>query len=863
MNRMNSQKLTSMLSKRSGENLDQLGGRMSTDEARIFFEMLSRFVQMQQDLLKQGDASGWKKAIVGQHISIFSYLHEKHSAFFDTEDFLPVREHAKWWLFGADLQGDHKKTWVKVVGEAFEGNRINFFRVVHLYGLSGDFEDCCSNQLYSRNIRQAYKNWKRVNTVFIEECAVQNGIETSAYQSQLNGKNISRDQIIFLKRCREEAENNRNSKKTRETYRLLGQIITGKLESCDQVLKTIMDCPEQLNAHAHADIVLASSFAWKIIAQEGGSGNSSVYSFIYFGGFGRHLEDAISEKPFSKAWIECQSWKAENQEFISSLSAVRENYAILFLLRLYSDRTSDEKARKFYDVCRIVCTQAFFSSLPDTSIAAQKNGSLQTAKDYISQGMVGCIRYFLDNREYITSLEHSHAILFALTVALCVIREDDDISKHPLNAMPLEEFFDFVRLTGIESTLEQVLGTENFPHVHFSDYQSWKETGIIPSREDEVPEGVQESPEVVDHCGGVFDDPRVTVTKVYEPLVLPKMGRHVGFDSCLPSIKLEDDVKKLALVAWKFVDRTTPLLESLMTDKTITRAEVCFDKRLVNDQDVILNRPYNVINIEMNDGSRNRIIISDYGSIIYVDRNPAEMCDGKSLSMDELLSDPKIWTVRHVSDMQAAAQLKSILDIPLEDLGVEIKSRSYWKGAREALIESFAGAVMATGKVPGAPGGKLRDVVFQYGPLKGKTTHDRAYHAIYRHGVDGIPEDVNGHKALFRYLTEPQDYNDGQPEYPLLKDFLNRVPLTAEGILNACNKFQMECGEKPVPENCYELVRIDKDRTAEHADLAIRFGVVAMPSGILPEESDYPQNLQEFLHLSAMIMSKAPVCQAA
>lgn len=335
-------------------------------------------------------------------------------------------------------------------------------------------------------------------------------------------------------------------------------------------------------------------------------------------------------------------------------------------------------------------------------------------------------------------------------------------------------------------------------------------------------------------------DPRVTYIDVHHPLVTSgNQTQSMGYSPVDEDRNLETGLSQ----GDDFQDRTRNLLKVLVGDAKsgVQKITVRWDRHNAND-DNIEGRPYNLIDIEMQDGSRSRVAVCDYkGHMTYVERDAFELQDQETLQISALRASRKVWTAVHVNDKQWCERIQEVLYTPLETLTPELKSRSYWHGLKGVLTETFAATVMATGNLPAA----TDDRIVEYGPLAGRTTYSRMYNAANRGAVSGLEKGTT-YKKLFTELSSGQ--------MPELNQFMNRTPLQAVDILAAWEDVRQELGPEITIDDFADCVKVDvRDHRA--INLALRFGAVqgfdkvSSLERIMADKSLAPKSLRAFLRL--------------
>lgn len=324
-----------------------------------------------------------------------------------------------------------------------------------------------------------------------------------------------------------------------------------------------------------------------------------------------------------------------------------------------------------------------------------------------------------------------------------------------------------------------------------------------------------------------------------------------------------------------FEKRTQALISHILANDTsfpFAHMTVVWDQRPVKTEG-IAEKPYNLIYLEMEDESRTCLAVCDYrGHTTYVERDARPYQDTDILQISELKKNPKVWTIPHVTHEQWTSGLHTLVYTPLEQLTIDPKTRSYWYSLKDALIQSFATTIMASGKIP-ATNDKA---AIAFGPLKDHSKWCNAYQAVNRRAISGLPEGVTSFKTLFNALAN--GYEGAEAPLPELKKFLNKTPVTEAMIEAACKRFKAEYS-LPVDPDFFDALMIDPvdtrfnketepdlRRTGKDIDLAFAFESVVLSPERVAKLGHYPSGLQDYLELigyGAVGYSPAPACKVA
>ncbi len=251
--------------------------------------------------------------------------------------------------------------------------------------------------------------------------------------------------------------------------------------------------------------------------------------------------------------------------------------------------------------------------------------------------------------------------------------------------------------------------------------------------------------------------------------------------------------------------------------------------------------PYNLIDIEMQDGSRSRVVVCDhFGKMTYVCRDTAEWRETDILQVSDLRKDPKVWTAIHISDKQWVSLIQKVLYTPVDALEVDPKTRNSRWGLKGVLTETFVQAVVATGTLPPTSNA----TVVKEGPLAGRFRWSTLYNAANAGDISELPKGTTW-RTLYAELTKEKG------EYPALKEFMGRTEkITAGDIHVACTRFQQEF-DLAVQAEFYDDIKV-RGLSGHAVDLALRFGQVAGWETYLPEGAPAPQDLEDFVVRSGL-----------
>lgn len=438
-------------------------------------------------------------------------------------------------------------------------------------------------------------------------------------------------------------------------------------------------------------------------------------------------------------------------------------------------------------------------------------------------------------------------------------------AKKVLKDMPKDPLFRAMHICGIETVFANILTdrakakASNIPGDYFPKYQEWKNKNkqfvqdCIDRNRKDFGEGWQREnyPELEfrqiaetesksssqDYVAALPhpEDPRVTHIRVDHPLVVNGNNEGMGYkdvtedDSIIPDRPKDDSSQ----------NRTQTLVDALLADpqSSIRHITVRWDVHHANENEKP-SRPYNLLDVQMTDGSLSRIAVCDYyGHMTFVRREASSWKDTECLQVSNLRKDPKVWTSVHVTDKQWVSSIQEILYTPMDQLTPESKSRSYWSSLKGVLMESFAATIVHTGKVP-----SLSDKTpISYGPLAGDENRSwyKAYHILQKKSVRGLELATTFNRLVDACASYP---------YKGLKEFLNRPAndnLDAASIQRAAEFFKQEWGEDLAPD--YYDIFSAAGYSGYAIDLAFQFGAVTGLDKALPAEAKKPENLAQFL----------------
>jgi hypothetical protein len=294
--------------------------------------------------------------------------------------------------------------------------------------------------------------------------------------------------------------------------------------------------------------------------------------------------------------------------------------------------------------------------------------------------------------------------------------------------------------------------------------------------------------------------------------------------------------------------RTETLFTALLKDGAsgVKHITVRWDKRAAEAEDdgkaaKKTPLPYNLVDIEMQDGSRSRVVVCDhFGKMTYVCRDTAEWNETDVLQISDLRKDPKVWTAIHISDKQWVSLIQKVLYTPVDALEVDPKTRNSRWGLKGVLTETFVQAVVATGTLPPTSNA----TVVKEGPLAGRFRWSTLYNAANSGDISELPKGTTW-RTLYAELTKEKG------EYPALKEFMGRTEkITAGDIHVACTRFQQEF-DLAVQAEFYDDIKV-RGLSGHAVDLALRFGQVAGWEAYLPEGAPAPQDLEDFVVRSGL-----------
>jgi|GEM_PF-5416031 len=430
--------------------------------------------------------------------------------------------------------------------------------------------------------------------------------------------------------------------------------------------------------------------------------------------------------------------------------------------------------------------------------------------------------------------------------------------------------FKAVHLYGISNEFEKAFETNAVPTQVQRNYNEWKKTAKNqafiaecatrnnPASVTIAEEAPAELPPIAnDNPLPKVSDPRLTIIHVDHILVTD--GNRADGAGISESDKTHVDQNFSRKSELEDLGKTEKLYSALLADPQsgIKHITVRLNAQR-SDDDKKSMRPYNLIDIEMNDGTISRVVVCDFEyHTTYIEREAPSYQENHEIQIANLLKNPKVWTARHLTDTQWLERLQEVLYTPVADLTIEVKHRNRNGGLGEMLIHSFAKAVMVTGKLP-AP--KDRTPIW-LGTTE--TTWSRMYHALNDKTIQGL-EEYGTFNRLFNHLAVGENV-----PLPQLQKFQNKPTITADMIIKARDVYVQDMGEE-LSRDEYDLLtvdgldtRLDKitmpdmRRNGNDVELALQFEAVAIPSDVLPEGASYPRNLNEFFRLVDESQSRA------
>ena len=291
-------------------------------------------------------------------------------------------------------------------------------------------------------------------------------------------------------------------------------------------------------------------------------------------------------------------------------------------------------------------------------------------------------------------------------------------------------------------------------------------------------------------------------------------------------------------------ERTKALYQALLKDggSGVQHITVRWDKRDQSEKDGKKpSLPYNLVDIDMKDGTRSRVMVCDYfGNMTYVQRDAPAWKETDILQISDLRKDNKVWTAIHLSDKQWVSLIQKVLYTPLDKLEIDPKTRNSRWGLKGALTETFARSIVRTGTLPTTS----TPTLVKDGPLAGRYKWSSLYNAVNAGDISGVAKGTTW-RTLYADLTR-----DGG-EYPGLKEFMGRTEkITAGDIHVACTRFQQEF-DLAVQSELYDDINV-RGLSGHAVDLAIKFGEVAGWEKYLPEGAPAPQDLEDFVVRSGL-----------
>lgn len=553
------------------------------------------------------------------------------------------------------------------------------------------------------------------------------------------------------------------------------------------------------------------------------------------------------------------SWKLKNANFIENSYNAYVAWTDIDTLGKMITGTDEFEDKKFYAKVRCFYQFCYDEELPvSTDILPEDETIKFFEKSHVE---INFVQLVLKNRHLIEGSGDNRSVFqnFILTPFA------KHVKNSSLSSLSIGDLFNFAQIVDQDKFFERILDEGQFPGVTYTMYEAWKVNptsfeqglaakGALPT--DNAPEPVSVILEEREMQSAAIIDPlladsRVTYIDVHHPLVTSgNQTQSMGYSPVNEDKNLETGLNQ----GDDFQDRTRTLLKVLVGDAQsgVQKITVRWDRRNAND-DNVEGRPYNLIDIEMEGGTRSRVAVCDYnGHMTYVERDAAKMEDQETLQISALRANRKVWTAVHVNDKQWCERIQEILYTPLDTLTPELKNRSYWHGLKGLLTETFAATVMATGNLPSP----TDDRAIEHGPLAGRTTYSRMYFAAHRGTVHGI-EPKTTYRKLFAELSSGP--------MPELNQFINRAPLQAVDILANWRDIKAELDEEIAINDYADLVKID-GRDHRAIDLAFQFGAVQGLDKIkgleqaMTDKTQRPKSLKAFLRL---VESYVPMALAA
>jgi hypothetical protein len=136
------------------------------------------------------------------------------------------------------------------------------------------------------------------------------------------------------------------------------------------------------------------------------------------------------------------------------------------------------------------------------------------------------------------------------------------------------------------------------------------------------------------------------------------------------------------------------------------------------------------------DGHHFQIAVSEViGNTTLVIKNPIDFGtdDNVVITVADLKKNDSVFQVNCYTQDQWIRNIRHYALTPLEDLSTQLKTKIHWGNRAEDVRQSFGEFYLETQQLP-----QTRDnEIIQHGPLAGKTTFQRMYHALKR-GIQGL-----------------------------------------------------------------------------------------------------------------------------
>lgn len=809
------------------------------------------------------------------------------------------------------LKGSEVKKFISLV-EPF-----TLFKAVHLYGLEVIFTQSIKAGDFPQNFVRKYKNWKNTeqNKKFIAECAQPNAPaatiedryavpeELALFEQAKTLATATQDLPRTLEKIEDLMANNtwspttaenhvENLKRKKENsqtpekkklYELLINIYEAALQEDNkerirrqknaygQFIEHVVSHRFNFDSEDYDQIYNDIRIFYKIVGQKNVAEYAkalkiateyvkpfNLFKAIHIYGVADDFEEQLKRHTVPQKFrLAYPNWKKKNAEFINDCATLNICMRDKKYLESMANQTSDQEEKKFYTLCYYAIEYLI------QGVKNPNNIDVKFYEDVVSKDDMD--EFFADTTYMQTNLvrllnknwhliNEDNKIHFMTPFYLVFTRyQNKPLTAHPLNTLPVAEFFNFVNKAEQENVFKEFLATGQFPHVTFADYERWKENpdAFVPSVAQQAEAPAPATPETtITEITAASIDSRITHIDVQKPLVSAgNRNESMGYRP------VDEDGEEPVLPGGgnDFRDKTRPLIAALLSEESgIKHLTVRWDKRNPND-DEVEGKPYNLIDVEMHDGSRSRIAVCDYlGHTTYVERDAPPTKDEDVLLKTELRKNKKVWTALHVTNRQWTGRIQELLFTPVDKLDPEIKNRSYWHSLKGVLVESFAATVMATGTLPAS----ADKTAIIYGPLAGRTTWSRAYQALHRGAMAGTEQRTTFNK-LFEELA--------QGSLACLQKFINRPAISEDHIKQACSAFRREWDtalDKPFlellmmdgPDLRRSKQEPDMRRNGLDIDLAIRMGAVAMDDHI-QQHGNYPAGLEEYLKREKIIVT--------